>query len=78
MKKTPQELWLQIGMDNGFISNVVCELHDGTPISKQEDDDFELNLEPCLNIVRIYESKEHKKQIEANFPLAKPRNYKSE
>lgn len=57
--------WLQIGRDNHWVSKAVCETHDGVPMSQAEWNEFE-ESDPCIHILRLYESKEHKEEIEGN------------
>ena len=55
--------WLKIGRDNDWISEIVCNTHDGVPMSEAEWDEFEEG-DPCISIIRLYESKEQKIEIE--------------
>jgi hypothetical protein len=57
--------WLKLGYDMGWAGPDVCETHDGTPISEAEDAEFE-DGDPCIHVIRLYESPEHKAEIEAN------------
>jgi hypothetical protein len=53
--------WVKFGFDNGWVGPPVCETHDGTPLSNAEAWDDE----PCIHIMRLYESAEHKDEIES-------------
>jgi len=55
--------WLQIGRDNDWVSESVCETHDGVPMSEAEWAEFEEG-DPCIHVLRLYESKEHKIAVE--------------
>jgi hypothetical protein len=55
--------WLRFGYENGWCGPDVCETHDGVPMSNSEMEDFETS-DPCIHIVRLYESVEHKKDVE--------------
>ena len=57
--------WMQIGRDNDWVSEIVCDTHDGVPMSEAEWEEFEEN-DPCISIMRVYDSKEHKIEIEGN------------
>lgn len=58
--------WLKAGMDNGWISPPVCYTHDGIPMSITEDAEFTDGSDPCIHIIRCYEDRQQKEQIEAN------------
>jgi len=57
--------WLQIGRDNDWVSESVCDTHDGLPMSEAEWNEFEEG-DPCIHVLRLYESKEHKAEVEGN------------
>jgi hypothetical protein len=59
------EEWLQAGLDAGFCGPAVCSTHDGIPTTQAEDEEFEEG-DPCINIIRLYESPEVKAEVEAN------------
>ena len=52
--------WLQFGFENGWCGPDVCATHDGTPLSDEECDEDE----PCVHIVRLYDSLETKRAVE--------------
>jgi len=58
--------WAHYGWRHGWCSPVVCETHDGLPMS----DDEASEDEPCLHLIRVYESPEHKAAIEADHAPA--------
>ena len=43
--------WLRLGMKNGWIGPPVCDTHDGTPTSEEED---ESDYDCCVHVVRLY------------------------
>jgi hypothetical protein len=45
--------WIEYGISNGFCSRVVCEIHDGAPITETEGELFDAGLDPCAFIVRL-------------------------
>jgi hypothetical protein len=55
--------WVKFGYAQGWVSPPVCQTHDGTPMSKSEDDAFNTG-DPCIRIMRLYDNAEHKGAIE--------------
>jgi hypothetical protein len=55
--------WLKLGYDNGWCGPDVCETHDGLPLSDEEANEFE-ESDPCINIIRLYDSPETKTAVE--------------
>ena len=41
------EIWLKNGYDRGWISDVFCETHDGSPMSDEEMQEWEEGGDPC-------------------------------
>lgn len=60
------EAWLQFGIDNGWAGPPVCETHDGLPMSQEEETAFESGEDPCIHVLRLYESPEDKAGVEEN------------
>lgn len=73
MKMTPDftdfEQWIRWGWEQGWVSPIVCNSHDGVPMSEAEEEEWEEG-DPCIHVVRLYESDFHKKQVERNCPPA--------
>jgi len=46
--------WLNYGIDMGWCSGIVCETHDITPITAEEDAMWDAGEDPCCTIVRIW------------------------
>jgi hypothetical protein len=59
------EAWLKTGYDNGWVGAPVCETHDGLPLTEAEQNEFETG-DPCIHILRLYDSTEHKTDVEAS------------
>lgn len=59
--------WIQEGMRNGWCGVPVCETHDGLPMTKQEEDSVWDGDDPCVHILRLYESAEQKAAVDDNF-----------
>lgn len=57
------EDWLKVGYKNGWCGPAICYTHDGLPMSEAEFEEFEEG-DPCLHVVRLYESDEQKHAIE--------------
>jgi hypothetical protein len=65
--------WLQAGIQHNFIGAPVCYTHDGLPTSEDEDEEFSEG-DPCIHILRLYESPEKKTAIEDNHSPSVWRN----
>jgi hypothetical protein len=71
--------WLEIGVRSGWVSPPVCYTHDGLPTSVTEDAEFEDGSDPCIHVMRCYESQAHKEAIELNYaPAIWRNNYRDE
>lgn len=57
--------WLAFGYKNGYCGPDVCQTHDGLPTTASEDAEFE-DGDPCIHIVRLYESTDVKRDVEEN------------
>lgn len=55
-RKDPQNFgtWLAAGIAAGYCGPAVCETHDGTPTTNDEDKQFEDGYDPCIYILRLY------------------------
>lgn len=60
------ETWLRQGMDAGFVGPPVCDIHDGTPTSAEEDAEWDEYGEVCIHILRLYPDAETKAAVEDN------------
>ena len=58
------EEWLRIGFENSWCGPVVCSTHDGIPMTADEDGEFIGGFDPCVSVVRIYESPEQRAHVE--------------
>lgn len=59
------EEWHKIGFDAGFCGPVVCITHDGLPTTAEEDNELE-EFDPCVHVLRLYETTEIKTAVEEN------------
>jgi len=76
MKKADEfsfDEWMKIGIENNWCGPPVCYVHDSLPLSEEELDLIEQE-DPCIHIVRLYNDKEHKKQIEEAHSPSQWRN----
>lgn len=62
--------WYEIGLRNSWISPSVCYTHDGVPSTSTEDEQWSNGDDPCIFIMRSYESIATRKAVEANFSPA--------
>lgn len=65
-EETPDfEAWLETGYRNGWVGPPVCETHDGLPLTASEEEEFSEG-DPCIHILRLYDSTEEKTAVEEN------------
>ena len=64
------DTWMKIGYDAGWASPPVCYSHDGVPLTAGEVEELDVGEDPCIHVVRLYESADQKKGCEANNPAA--------
>lgn len=58
--------WVKAGFDNGWVGAPICETHDGLPLTEAEDAKFSEGEDPCIHILRLYETVEEKLAVEEN------------
>jgi hypothetical protein len=58
------EEWLAYGIAQDYCGPAVCSTHDGTPTSEEEEEQFEDGADPCVHVVRLYESADVKRAVE--------------
>ncbi len=49
------EEWLKVGRENKWISEPVCETHDGLPLTQTELDAWDEGDDPCIHALRLYQ-----------------------
>ena len=54
------------GMEKGWIGPQLCAVHDGLPMTEEEEEYMDEGFDPCVPIYRIYASEEEKLAIENN------------
>jgi hypothetical protein len=47
--------WLQLGIREGWCSEIVCNTHEGLPCDDEEEAAWERGEDPCVPAVRLYE-----------------------
>lgn len=47
-------LWLEQGLKRRWISGPVCETHEGVPLRKWEEAEFEEGYDPCIPVIRMW------------------------
>ena len=46
--------WLKIGRDKGWCSDIVCDTHEGLPMTDEEMEGWEFGNDDCIPAVRIW------------------------
>lgn len=46
--------WILHGVSAGYCTLVVCNTHDGVPVTDEEGEEFEEGYDPCIPVVRIW------------------------
>ena len=46
--------WLQVGIDNGWVSDAVCDTHEGIPMTEEEMSQWEDGQDPCILAIRVW------------------------
>lgn len=47
--------WLQVGIDQGWISDPFCNTHDGDPyMTEEEEKEWEDGGDPCMPVVKLF------------------------
>lgn len=64
------DTWARIGYESGWCSPPMCYIHDGLPATATEDEEINEGNDPCIHIVRLYETLDQKKGCEANNSAA--------
>ena len=62
--------WIKIGYDLGYCTPPVCATHDGIPSTATEDEQWDQGDEACIHVVRVHNTIEEKKSVEANYSPA--------
>lgn len=46
--------WLAIGQAAGWVSGVVCDRHEGTPLTEAEVEELDAGDDPCIRVLRVW------------------------
>ena len=46
--------WLEYGKSVGWCSEIVCNTHEGTPMTEVEEEEWDQGLDPCVHVLRIW------------------------
>lgn len=68
--------WMKFGIENGWCGPPVCYVHDGLPLSIEEETEL-YESDPCIHIVRMYESPEMAQAILDNHSPSNWRDHYS-
>lgn len=60
------DTWLNIGIAAGYCGPAICDTHDGTPTTADEDAQYENGYDPCIHILRLYTDAFTRDAVEAN------------
>lgn len=47
--------WLKIGIENKWVSDVVCNTHEGLPMTEEEVADWNEGFDNCQFAIRVWE-----------------------
>lgn len=47
--------WMKFGYQNGWISDVFCNTHDGPPLTEEEEKEWDQGGDPCSFHVKVME-----------------------
>jgi hypothetical protein len=62
--------WLRRGIEAGWCGPPCCATHDMLPSTDGEDRLAEDGDDPCLFVIRLYDDRAHRANIEANHPAS--------
>lgn len=69
LSKIDFDSWMELGLQRGFVGPPVCFIHDGVPMTPEEEAELDEHGEVCVHVIRPYRSVEEREQVEANhFP----------
>lgn len=55
--------WLDYGKKQGWIvPEITCQTHDGIPMTEDETKEFDEGGDPCIHVIRIFESEDEQKK----------------
>ena len=57
MNKTDFWEWVDYGVKEGWCSEVLCDTHDGIPMTEEEEETWERGYDPCIFIIRLWDNR---------------------
>ena len=48
------EKWLDKGIKNKWITEVVCDTHEGPELTEEEAKEFDEGGDPCIPVIRVF------------------------
>lgn len=48
-------LWLESGVKRGWVSDSVCSIHEGTPLTDEEEEMLSEGDDPCIRVLRVWD-----------------------
>ena len=60
--------WANYGWQRGWCGPPVCYIHDGLPMSDQEQDQLDEGDDPCVHVIRLYEQSDTAAQVCESHP----------
>lgn len=66
--------WISYGMEQGWCGPPLCETHDGLPYTKEEESELEEGHDPCIHVIRLFDSPEDKAEAEEGHSPSQWRN----
>jgi len=49
-----QDEWIVYGVEHGFCSVPVCDMHEGVPMTDEEEAEMEDGGDPCMHVLRLW------------------------
>lgn len=59
--------WIKLGMLKEWISPPMCATHDGVPMTAEETEEAWEGGDPCVHVLRLYESAEQRQDAEETY-----------
>lgn len=63
------EEWIRTGIANKWISPPVCGMHEGVPVTAEEEYELDEGNDPCHTVVRVFYDPDDYDEAVANNPL---------
>ena len=46
--------WVSFGVEKGWVSFPVCDIHEGLPMTPEEEDEWADGYDPCVVAMRVW------------------------